>query len=409
MRDRRVVNRRQTDRLLKHRFELSVITAALVIVGGLSIMKACTSDGPTAPSPVAVPAPQPGPAPASGAPQTAVPEEPQGNNPGAVSIVCDGVGNCMFSNTGKAGHKVSAACTRPGDTNDWGSWTSTVPVGQDTESVSVYDICDPVKIGIDLCEGGEQKVQVDFTAGSGEHIGHWGLGSGKKLVYEANEEYCECKPSDWEITHQSEPREGEPVECPVEDFTVSNNEGCFECFEVLTDVVESNGCDKRERTISTVGRREVECPCEVEWTPQEPVIEITHEYGEWSVCTLPEVLALNNEEVCFGTRFRSDLIITTTTTTLTNQCDEETKQEVEVTREQSEEVEPCETECPIPGLCYYNVKGKNGKEKCEGTPGFNSWNEENHLCALNFPGISDKDFNLNPGQSVEGCLSKHDD
>lgn len=40
------------------------------------------------------------------------------------------------------------------------------------------------------------------------------------------------------------------------------------------------------------------------------------------------------------------------------------------------------------------------------TPGFISWNEKNHLCALAFPGVSAKGFNLNPGQSADGCLSK---
>ncbi len=82
---------------------------------------------------------------------------------------------------------------------------------------------------------------------------------------------------------------------------------------------------------------------------------------------------------------------------------------------------PCTTggvDCPEPKpsptpptfeqYCYYNVPGSDGKEQCMAQPGYVSWNELNHLCALDYPGIALKGFNLNPGQSAEGCLSKHD-
>lgn len=39
-------------------------------------------------------------------------------------------------------------------------------------------------------------------------------------------------------------------------------------------------------------------------------------------------------------------------------------------------------------------------------PGYISWNESNHLCELIFPGVSRSGWNLNPGQSAEGCLRK---
>lgn len=68
-------------------------------------------------------------------------------------------------------------------------------------------------------------------------------------------------------------------------------------------------------------------------------------------------------------------------------------------------------ECPgaACGTCYYNVPGDDGKERCMDLPGFISWNQRNHLCALIWPGVAKNGFNLNPGQSSPGCLSKHDD
>jgi hypothetical protein len=58
------------------------------------------------------------------------------------------------------------------------------------------------------------------------------------------------------------------------------------------------------------------------------------------------------------------------------------------------------------GHCYYNVK-HDDEQKCKAQSGA-SWNEGNHLCSLPFPGISNDDFNLNPGQSAASCYDKHD-
>lgn len=62
---------------------------------------------------------------------------------------------------------------------------------------------------------------------------------------------------------------------------------------------------------------------------------------------------------------------------------------------------PSPTPEPTVG-CYYNVpdNGANdGKVTCEATPGFLSWNPQNHLCQIAAPGWCDKDFKLNKGQS----------
>ncbi len=72
-------------------------------------------------------------------------------------------------------------------------------------------------------------------------------------------------------------------------------------------------------------------------------------------------------------------------------------------------IPPQEPPPPEHGHCYYNVPGHDGKRECQAQPGFISWNEHNHLCELAFPGVAQDGFNLNPGQSDPGCLSKHDD
>lgn len=62
------------------------------------------------------------------------------------------------------------------------------------------------------------------------------------------------------------------------------------------------------------------------------------------------------------------------------------------------------------GGCFYNVKAAHdadGKTTCLATPGVISWNDQNNLCQLTFPGIVSSDFNLNGGQSIAGCLKKN--
>jgi len=90
-----------------------------------------------------------------------------------------------------------------------------------------------------------------------------------------------------------------------------------------------------------------------------------------------------------------------------NSCTKEVRDKGEPYYEIREVATTCPTDDP-PGICYYNVPGDDGKNRCLAQPGFLSWNAQNHLCGLSFPGVSSKHFELNPGQSAAGCLSKHD-
>jgi len=66
---------------------------------------------------------------------------------------------------------------------------------------------------------------------------------------------------------------------------------------------------------------------------------------------------------------------------------------------------PSPSPTPAPLSCFYNVPGNDGETICETTPGFVSWQEQNHLCEITFPGYCAKEFNLNPGQSAPGCMN----
>ncbi len=63
------------------------------------------------------------------------------------------------------------------------------------------------------------------------------------------------------------------------------------------------------------------------------------------------------------------------------------------------------------GYCFYEVTGQNKQDKCDHVQGsiWENWdNEEHHNhCAVPYSGISDNDFNLTPGQSLQGCKDKH--
>jgi len=399
MTKRKKFGRRKSDR--------AILVVAITGMLGLYMTYTQSCDGsksPTMPDPVVVSTP----APQQVTPVVITPEPSPdpGGGPGPTSVVCDAAGTCTFTTT--IPHHVSAVCTSPLHTNDWGSWNAVVKTG---DTVSVYSICDPVKIGVDLCEGGERKVQVDFTAGQGEHIGHWGLG-GQKLVYAPDEQYCECEPGEWEIIKRGEPEEGDVVECSQIDLpSLLIQAPCFECFEISTTVTKSNGCEEREWIITEIDQREVECPCEEEWIPQEPVIE----EGAFGDCT-----ATGEDENGRPTCTRTQSI--STTTCEVNSCTQEERCETIVTANS----EPCE--CETEGLCYYRVSCGEQEEDfvafnrecddqaqqsiCEGEEGiwlnFDGGALDNH-CQFDPPGISHDDFQLTPGQSDTTCLNKNDD
>ena len=379
-----------------------------VLLGGAAIFvllsvafyaQSCSKGGgPTGPDPITVhddvrvstqsTSPETGTAPAE------TPED-DGKNPGPTSVVCSKSGQCTFSNSGKAQHGVNAVCTDPGQNNNLGSVSFVVPPGENTYSIHVRDICDPKLLEIDLCEGGSKKVQVDFN--SGGHIGHWGLGEGLRVVYEPNEEYCECEPTDRRIIRRGEPYRGEQIECPVQ---ASNNvEACYECYEQKVDVVWSNGCEERGDTITLDEpiRVEVECPCAEQWIPDEEFTETRRETSECS-------LGVKTTTV-YGTKYE------------TNSCSQETRE-----WESGEQViDTFEEDCPVDGLCYYKVSGNSEVVKefiCEHTFSLQSFNFgtwlnfdgsklDNH-CQYPVPGIVNRIFQLTPGQSDPGCLNKND-
>lgn len=90
---------------------------------------------------------------------------------------------------------------------------------------------------------------------------------------------------------------------------------------------------------------------------------------------------------------------------------------------------PTPSPTPTPGLCYYRVScgqsahethctDRDQQELCEAAIVFGGTDHgvwlnfgeqalQNH-CRFNEPGVSKLNFQLNPGQSAKGCLSKHD-
>lgn len=128
--------------------------------------------------------------------------------------------------------------------------------------------------------------------------------------------------------------------------------------------------------------------------------EVTGEFGE---C---ELLQSCVKEKCY------ECAVTTITITESNGCETRTRTE---TRNEKQEVK-CEDPDEPEGQCYYEVSGSSWKKKkkCEDAGGEyldvdpKLW-VINMQCVFDYPGISDRDFQLTPGQSAEGCKSKHED
>lgn len=139
--------------------------------------------------------------------------------------------------------------------------------------------------------------------------------------------------------------------------------------------------------------RSAACPCVEQWVEQPPIITTS----EWSTCVL-------------GTQTRT----VRTLINEVNSCNQQTRVKSDTTITQTQD-------CQTPGHCYYKISGGNEVYKqahCEAAPGFplfgggGSWINfqgsklDNH-CDIPFPGISQIDFQLTPGQSAPGCLDKH--
>jgi hypothetical protein len=132
--------------------------------------------------------------------------------------------------------------------------------------------------------------------------------------------------------------------------------------------------------------------CIPTWIEQQP--EVT--YSAWSTC-------VNGDQ----TRTKQTVVYEVNSCT----SDLRVKSDTTITEHQ---------ECQTPGLCYYKVKGSGGETEheaqCEATKGgdpeaFGVWfnfegSKLNNHCTYTVPGLSDKDFNLTPGQSDSRCLDK---
>lgn len=82
----------------------------------------------------------------------------------------------------------------------------------------------------------------------------------------------------------------------------------------------------------------------------------------------------------------------------TNSC---TGKEIEISRKPSDGEY---IECPLPPGCYYNYSKNVVVDKCTAIGGTDiSWNANNHLCSVPFPGTENQCFNLNQGKSMDGC------
>lgn len=344
MKNRRILVRRRQDRL--------ALALALVSILGLyaTYTNACNGAKDTITRSELPEYSPPAPTGSAGAPQTITPTEgEQPPEPKAVEVAC--TGNpvvCTFTNNSNAGRPVHAVCTpkgvvwHPGTSSDWGRWDGWADAKGGTAEVTPYEACSKVS-GLDRCKGDHRGVQIDLTYGtSWTHVGQWGLNGGP-LVWPPNEEYCQCEPHEWEVVSRGEPVPvGDWGSCDQFLLEADHEQTCYQCRATEATVVESNGCEQRERTVYSYERRE--------------------------------------------------------------------------------------TECPPPAPCYYevdcSVRASSNvacqllkKARCEAQPPFGpagewaNWfgqGEGHEQCRVAFPGWSNDHFQLNPGQSAEGCLDKQD-
>ncbi len=209
---------------------------------------------------------------------------------GPVSVVC-GAASCMFSNSANVKHGILAQCTRPLQTNDWGSLGISVPPGENTASVTPYEICNTEKMGVTeiRCSDVNREVQLDFTAGAGEHIGHLFT----TLVYKAN-------PDDAWVPQSPIVTYGEWGECApiVGASSVKSRSAevpqCQRSRTKTTVINEVNSCTEKTREKSRVVTTESEpcdCPCVSQQIEQPPVRE---NEGEWGECSKRLSASTNN-------------------------------------------------------------------------------------------------------------------
>ena len=345
-------------------------------------------------------------------------ENAKGDNPGPVSVTfnkSDGSGR-LCNSAPNAPRGVSLFYTKVLDESVRyiPDQKYTVPAKGCVDIPSAADVLGglliPEEQGCDPFEW-EKDVQIDATAGEGEHIGH--VIVHVSLSAEAGE--GTWKPID--------PIFGEWIdvgECVEVDLGTSTREICYGAQEQHRKRTNrwQNSCTEKIREEVVREKRkvrcEIECPCVEDVKP----VKVEREFvpsGEWSECELTP----GREAEC--KRWREGIL----TITRTYSCGR-----VEVQRRKHRESEACE--CPPPALCYYRVScgeqeftastrecDEHAQQSiCEAAIGsagdngiwrnFGDANLLNH-CQFNYQGYINRDFQLTPGQSALGCFNKNSD
>ncbi len=328
---KRRFGRRRSDRMIA--LWAIVATVALFVTYEM----ACDTNGPTAPplpvtESVAPVVASSTPAPAATPASTPTPERARG----PVSVVCQG-GACKFSNTEGATHVVLAECTKAGLHNDWGSISVKVPHGTDTASVTPYDVCDVAKMGVSKlrCADETRNVQLDFTAGQGEHIGHLIT----LLTYAANSDdgWVEQRP----VVTYGEWGECAPVAAPSGVGSRTAEGQCQRSRSKTTVVSEVNSCTEKTREKSRVVETVSEpctCPCVSRQIEQDPIRENETPYGACEPGGIISNTTTPPTVDCPGHKSRTvDIVI--------YQIDSCTQVRTEKSRINIEEQAPCTAQC----------------------------------------------------------------
>lgn len=325
--------------------------------------------------------------------QTPTAEEPAGDNPG---YLIEFGPNASFSITNK---------------NDFGGEYRAYTTGFDNQDLELaFKVSGTVPPNKSWGDSFNTKcVQLDITQGgyAGRPL------KGGAAYYDKNgkkfspanspEKVTECRTPpppncepQWVVDESSSLTTGEWGAC-VESEDENGRTACARTREVTRTKYETNSCTQERRIFRAETREESE-PCECdESCNEENNGYFTYSPAVWSgeveegACTLDGPGDVGGDAVVAGCHENGtqDWVIDYT-------CRENATGTKSVCRA---------AECPVEtAACYYNVPGSNGEADCIAQPGYVSWNERNHLCGLDSPGYCNSNFNLNDGQSGDGCL-----
>lgn len=341
---------REQERKVDKSMRKHIIVFAVSLAVALTMQQSCGSNGPTAPDPAPAPAPPVvHTAVIPAAPVAPSPEVPNNHpNPGPNSIT--------FREDGSA-----TACTTATGSDKWITLFYTevlneavryipdqrflIPKGGCVEIPPAIDVMGPLLIPDEGCDpwSWKRSVQIDATAGQGEHIGH--VFVDVSLSREAGEGSWveqEAVYGDWT----------DVGECIASDLDASTREACYGRQEQHRSktVTWINSCTEKTREVVTREKRqvrcEIDCPC-VEW--DEPKITREFKRGEWGECA-PKLTASSGGGGAECKRWRD----VTVTITRTWNC-----KDPEVVVQQKRESEACD--CPVDqSLCHISNKGGGG-------------------------------------------------